>query len=61
MNILLTGSNGFIGNYFKNKYFNKYNIDTFSFRNDDFKALHVKDIDVVCCLSFSVSASDGWG
>ena len=49
--ILLTGSNGFIGNYFQDNYTDKYNIKTFSFRNDDFESLHVDDIDVVIHLS----------
>ena len=30
-NILITGASGFIGNYFINKYQDKYNINTFSF------------------------------
>ena len=34
-NVLLTGSNGFIGNYF----INKYNINTFSFLNDKLNKL----------------------
>jgi UDP-glucose 4-epimerase len=38
-NVLLTGSNGFIGNYFINKYNNKYNINTFSFLNDKLNKL----------------------
>ena len=29
MNLLITGSNGFVGNYFINKYKNKYDIKTF--------------------------------
>ena len=36
MNILVSGSSGFIGNYFEAKYFTKYNIKTFSFLNDNF-------------------------
>lgn len=50
MKILLTGSNGFIGHYFADKYKNLYDIQTFSFLQDDFEALHVKDIDVVVHL-----------
>lgn len=34
MNILITGSNGFIGSYFRNNYTEKYNIKTFSFFNE---------------------------
>ena len=37
--LLLTGSSGFIGNYFIHKYQDKYNINTFSFLNDDFNSL----------------------
>jgi len=50
-NILLTGSNGFVGSYFVDKYKDKYNIKTFSFRNDDFEALQLDSIDVVFHLS----------
>jgi len=57
--ILITGSNGFIGSYFKRKYSNTYNIKTFSFRNDDFKSLHVKNIDIVVHLSALVHQMDG--
>lgn len=38
--ILITGSNGFIGNYF----INKYNIKTFSFLNDNINTLERKHI-----------------
>ncbi len=37
----MTGSNGFIGNYFTNKYKDKYDIEAFSFLKDDFESLHV--------------------
>ena len=57
--ILLTGSNGFLGSYFINKYKNKYNIQTFSFLKDDFNALHVKDIDAVIHLSALVHQMGG--
>ena len=43
-NILLTGSNGFVGSYFKDNYKNKYNINTFSFLNDDFQNLDLQNI-----------------
>ena len=49
--ILLTGSTGFIGNYFVNRYQNQYNIKTFSFRNDNFQKLNLKEIDIVLHLS----------
>jgi len=50
-NILLTGSNGFVGSYFKNNYNNKYNINTFSFRNDSFEDLDLSNIDTIIHLS----------
>jgi len=49
-NILLTGSNGFVGSYFKNNYNNKYNINTFSFLNDTSKGIsvgHFQDLDLL--------------
>jgi len=51
LDILLTGSSGFLGNYFIDKYSKKYNIKTFSFLNDDFKALDLSEIDTVLHLS----------
>ncbi|QOY52695.1 NAD-dependent epimerase/dehydratase family protein [Candidatus Sulfurimonas baltica] len=59
MKLLLTGSNGFIGNYFISKYAAKYEITKFSFLNDDFKALHVEDVDVVIHLSALVHQMGG--
>lgn len=58
-NLLLTGSSGFIGNYFKNNYADKYSIKTFSFRNDDFESLQVEDIDIVVHLSALVHQMGG--
>lgn len=45
--LLITGSNGFVGSYFINKYKNKYKIETFSFLKDDINSLDCSDIDVV--------------
>ena len=65
MKLLLTGSNGFIGNYFLNKYSNKYDILKFSFLNDDFQSLHLKGtshvsgVDVVIHLSALVHQMGG--
>jgi len=59
MNILLTGSNGFIGSYFKEHYSKKYHIDTFSFLNDDFSKLSLSDIDTVVHLSALVHQMKG--
>lgn len=57
--LLLTGSNGFIGNYFLNHCKNKYNIQTFSFLKDDFESLHVNDTDVILHLSALVHQMGG--
>lgn len=57
--LLITGSNGFVGNYFINKYKNKYEIKTFSFLKDDINSLDCSDIDVVFHLSALVHQMDG--
>lgn len=49
--LLLTGSNGFLGNYFFNKYKNKYQIKIFSFSKDNINNVDCYDIDVVFHLS----------
>lgn len=59
MNILLTGSNGFLGTYFIKKYNSIYNIKTFSFLKDDFSSLECKNIDVVIHLSALVHQMNG--
>lgn len=59
MNILLTGSNGFLGSYFINKYTSKYNITTFSFLNDDFEKLDLNGINTVVHLSALVHQMGG--
>ncbi|MCT7557129.1 NAD-dependent epimerase/dehydratase family protein [Aliarcobacter butzleri] len=59
MNLLITGSNGFVGNYFINKYKNKYEIKTFSFLKDDINSLDCSDVDVVFHLSALVHQMDG--
>lgn len=51
MKLLLTGANGFVGSYFTRQYKDKYDIQAFSFLQDDFEALHVKGVDVVFHLS----------
>jgi UDP-glucose 4-epimerase len=59
MNLLITGSNGFVGNYFINKYKNKYDIKTFSFLKDDINSLDCSDVDVVFHLSALVHQMGG--
>jgi UDP-glucose 4-epimerase len=58
-NILLTGSSGFIRNYFINNYKSKYNISSFSFRNNNFKALDLTNIDTIIHLSALVHQMGG--
>ncbi|MCG3692893.1 NAD-dependent epimerase/dehydratase family protein [Aliarcobacter butzleri] len=57
--LLITGSNGFIGNYFINNYKNKYNIKTFSFLKDDINTLDCNTIDIVFHLSALVHQMGG--
>lgn len=59
MKILITGSSGFVGSYFIDKYKNKYDIKTFSFREDDINTLDWKEIDVVFHLSALVHQMGG--
>jgi len=58
-NILLTGSNGFVGSYFIDNYKDKYNINTFSFLNDDFKDLNLSKINTIIHLSALVHQMGG--
>ncbi|MGB5920504.1 NAD-dependent epimerase/dehydratase family protein [Arcobacter sp.] len=57
--LLITGLNGFIGSYFKNKYKNKYDIKSFSFLNNDINTLNCNNIDVVFHLSALVHQMGG--
>lgn len=57
--LLITGSNGFIGTYFINKYQHKYNIQKFSFFNDDFKKVNLTDVSVIVYLSALVHQMGG--
>lgn len=59
MNILLTGSNGFIGSYFKNHYSHIHQIATFSFLNESLDNLDLKATAVVVHLS-AVVHQMGW-
>lgn len=58
-NMLITGSSGFVGSYFINKYKNKYEIKSFSFLKDDFETLECNDINVVFHLSALVHQMGG--
>lgn len=57
--LLLTGSNGFIGKYFINKYQDKYNIKTFSFLNEEINNLELNHTDIVFHLSALVHQMGG--
>lgn len=57
--LLITGSSGFIGSYFINKYKKDYHIKTFSFRNNDINSLDCSEIDVVVHLSALVHQMGG--
>ncbi len=58
-NILLTGATGFVGNYFKDNYNNKYSINTFSFLKDSFDELNLLNIDTIIHLSALVHQMGG--
>ncbi len=57
--LLITGSNGFIGNYFTTNYKNKYKINTFSFLNNNFEALDLSDTVTIIHLSALVHQMGG--
>jgi UDP-glucose 4-epimerase len=57
--LLITGSNGFVGSYFINKYKDKYEIKTFSFLKDDISTLDCNDMDVIFHLSALVHQMGG--
>lgn len=57
--LLITGSSGFVGNYFINKYKSKYEIKTFSFLKDDINSLTCNGVDVVFHLSALVHQMGG--
>ena len=57
--LLITGSNGFVGSYFINKYKTTYDIKTFSFLKDDINTLDCSGLDVVFHLSALVHQMGG--
>tara|TARA_B110000116_G_scaffold262004_1_gene266828 strand:+ start:1890 stop:2750 length:861 start_codon:yes stop_codon:yes gene_type:complete len=57
--ILLTGANGFVGGYFLKNYSNAYKIKKFSFLNDSFENLNLKNIDIVIHCSALVHQMNG--
>lgn len=57
--ILTTGSNGFIGSYFINKYKEKYDIRPFSFLKDDINTLDCSGVDIVFHLAALVHQMGG--
>lgn len=57
--LVITGANGFIGDYFRQKYANRYHIKTFSFLQDNFDALNMNDTEVVLHLSALVHQMGG--
>ena len=59
MKLLLTGSSGFIGSYFKRNYSDRYDIETFSFQKDDLDSLDLSQIDTVIHLSALVHQMGG--
>jgi UDP-glucose 4-epimerase len=57
--LLITGASGFIGNYFINKYKDKYEIKTFSFLKENINSLDCSGVDVVFHLSALVHQMGG--
>ncbi len=57
--ILLTGATGFVGNYFINKYSEKYNIETFSFLKDNLEKLELNIFSTIIHLSALVHQMGG--
>ncbi|MBE0497146.1 MAG: NAD-dependent epimerase/dehydratase family protein [Campylobacterales bacterium] len=57
--LLITGSNGFVGNYFRNEHESKYSMETFSFLKDDIGTLDCTNIDAIFHLSALVHQMGG--
>jgi UDP-glucose 4-epimerase len=59
MRLLVTGTSGFVGSYFINKYKDNHEIKTFSFRKDDIATLDCGNVDVFFHLSALVHQMGG--
>ena len=59
MSILLTGSSGFIGSYFRNHFNKKYNITTFSLQKNNIDDIDFSSISVVVHLAALVHQMNG--
>ncbi|PHS33950.1 MAG: epimerase [Sulfurovum sp.] len=59
MKIVLTGSSGFVGNYFIAHYADKYDISTFSFMKDELSDLDLSNTDAIIHLSALVHQMGG--
>lgn len=59
MKLLITGSSGFVGSYFINKYKEKYDIRPFSFLKDDMNHLDCSGVDIVFHLAALVHQMGG--
>ena len=57
--ILITGSSGFLGTYFRKYYDSKYDIRTFSFLNNDFEVLKFQNVECIVHLSALVHQMGG--
>jgi nucleoside-diphosphate-sugar epimerase len=57
--LLMTGSSGFVGNYFINKYKNKYEIETFSFLENNLEQLVLNNVGTIFHLSALVHQIGG--
>ena len=59
MKILLTGAKGFIGSYFQEHYKDQYDIQTFSFQNDELDSLDLSGFESIIHLSALVHQMGG--
>ena len=59
MKLVITGSTGFVGTYFRKYYDSKYDIRTFSFLNNDFEVLKFQNVECIVHLSALVHQMGG--